>query len=70
MCDCIDKINLALSEGDQELPTVVARRGDDLVLELSIPLMRKDEGKIESRKGRPRRMVAKYCPFCGEKQRD
>ncbi len=65
MCDCIGNINKMLEANDQELPIGFRIGGGKMDLQLSIPLMRKDTGKAETRRSVPHFIVPSYCPFCG-----
>lgn len=65
MCDCIKKIDDKLAENEQCL-NVVWGIGVNPSRPL-IGLIRKDRWQIESRRNKPKHMIASFCPFCGEK---
>ena len=62
-CDCIANINAKLD--GQELQVVILLQPGGMVARPAMPLLRKDNGRRESRRGRPSNMVPTFCPFCG-----
>lgn len=61
MCECLDKVNALLAEQNAELLTTMGFGGAPrrAVIETV---------KVESKKrGKSPRMLASFCPFCGEK---
>lgn len=65
MCDCISKIDADLkSEGQCLDATMFGER------KATTMLVRTDKWKHESRRGKPTRIIATFCPFCGEKYAD
>jgi hypothetical protein len=62
MCDCIERIDGSLQADAQCLDaTMFGHR------KATMMLIRKDKWKHENRRGKPTRIIATYCPFCGEK---
>lgn len=65
MCDCIEKIDADLkAEGQCLDATMFGER------KATTMLIRKDKWKHENRRSKPTRIIAKFCPFCGEKYAD
>ena len=59
MCDCIANASNMLREHNASLMTTMLSKPERVVLETF---------KIDTRKrGKPPRMVATCCPFCGER---
>lgn len=64
MCDCMKQINDELAQYNTRLDPVMALRDGTL----HMAGVRIETVKIDSKKrGRPKRLVASYCPFCGKK---
>jgi len=62
MCDCIKEIDDKLKPDGQCLDaTMFGER------KATVMLIRTDKWKHESRRGKPSRMIASFCPFCGVK---
>lgn len=62
MCDCIEKIDADLkADGQCVDATMFGER------KATVMLIRTDKWKHENRRGKPSRMIASYCPFCGVK---
>lgn len=62
MCDCINKIDGDLKPNGQCLDaTMFGER------KMAMLLIRTDKWTPETRRSKPRRILATYCPFCGEK---
>jgi hypothetical protein len=62
MCDCIETLDKDLKAAGQCLDaTMFGQR------KATTTLIRTDKWKPESRRGKPTRVIATYCPFCGEK---
>lgn len=62
MCGCIAKIDADLKPSGQCLDaTMFGER------KATIMLIRTDKWKHENRRSKPTRMIANFCPFCGEK---
>lgn len=62
MCGCIAKIDADLKAGGQCLDaTMFGER------KATTMLIRTDKWKHENRRSMPTRMIASFCPFCGEK---
>lgn len=64
MCDCIREIDEHLEKYNTKLGAAIGIRDRQLVL-FGVYI---ETYKIETkRRGRPKAIVASYCPFCGEK---
>ena len=62
-CNCIDLTNAALSEHNTELGTVHIMHEQGWSRRIAITT-----NVVEKRRGaKPVRIVAQYCPLCGEK---
>lgn len=62
MCDCIEKIDADLKPSGQCVDaTMFGKR------KATVMLIRTDKWKHENRRNKPSRIMASYCPFCGEK---
>ena len=62
MCDCIAKLDGELRPTGQCLDaTMFGER------KAAIGLIRTDKWCAETRRNKPTRMIAAFCPFCGEK---
>jgi hypothetical protein len=62
MCGCISKIDSKLKSIGQCLDaTMFGER------KATVMLIRTDKWKHENRQSMPKRMIARFCPFCGEK---
>lgn len=66
MCNCIHDIDARLTEGGACLSATISLTQGGASRAL-IPLIRKDKWIVESRRGRPKDMIASFCPWCGEK---
>ncbi len=66
-CDCISEINAKLEE--HSLDTGIAFSGGALIARTYTDLIRKDNGKKETRSKKPRLFAHNFCPFCGVDQR-
>jgi hypothetical protein len=61
MCDCIKNIDTDLAATGQCLDaTMFGQR------KATVMLIRKDKWVHENRRSKPTRMIANFCPFCGE----
>ena len=67
-CDCIEKIERDLAE--HTLETGIMLRSGTMTAETYSGLVRRDNGKIETRSKKPRYFAHSYCPFCGAKYRE
>lgn len=66
-CDCITEINGMLEE--HILDTSIAFSLGTLTARTYTDLIRKDNGKKETRSKKPRLFAHSFCPFCGVDQR-
>lgn len=58
-CDCISKCNNVLAPHNSALVTTLLTNPERVAI---------DTNKVDSKKrGRPARMIATFCPFCGER---
>lgn len=62
MCKCIEEIDAALKPAGQCVDATMFK-----LRKAAIMLIRTDKWRHENRRGKPSRMIASYCPFCGEK---
>lgn len=62
MCNCITTINDDLKPNGQCLDTTMFGVGKATTM-----LIRTDKWKYENRRNMPTRMIATFCPFCGER---
>lgn len=65
MCECIQNIDADLKDAGQALNATMFGLRRPL-----IDLIRTDKWVSETRRGKPRVIIASYCPFCGEKYVD
>jgi hypothetical protein len=65
MCDCISQIDKKLAP-EHQLDIAIRYTGGTLIATPNIRIMRKDNGKHESRRGKPSIFGCTYCPFCGQ----
>lgn len=63
VCNCIADIEAKLS--DHSLDVSLAVRGQSMNFETYTALLRKDNGRRESRSKQPRLIAHSFCPFCG-----
>lgn len=70
-CDCIDKINTALSEQETntmlDIPIALNRSDGNNTLESVKRVKVVTTKRDTSKRKKPMQMFASYCPFCGEK---
>ncbi len=64
-CTCITDINAKLADDRLELDVALMFSGNSLVARPYSRLMRKDNGRPETRSGRKTMFAATFCPFCG-----
>lgn len=62
-CKCIEEIDAELEE--LTLDIAICFSGSNLVSRTYSRLLRKDNGKPESRSRKPRVFAHTFCPFCG-----
>ncbi len=62
MCTCIETINADLKPTGQCLDATMFGVGKATTM-----LIRTDKWKHENRRNMPTRIIATFCPFCGEK---
>lgn len=67
MCDCIAKVNKLLADGNSntilDVPlTIDINKVTMSMNRVRIVTKKRDEGK----RGRPKSLIATYCPFCGQ----
>lgn len=67
-CDCVGEIERL--NPDHKLEIAIMLRGNSLSAETCTNLMRRDNGKRESRSGKPKIAAHTYCPFCGRRYAD
>lgn len=66
MCNCIHDIDAKLKETGACLNSTISLTQGGASRAL-IPLIRKDRWILESRRGKPKDMIASFCPWCGKK---
>lgn len=67
MCDCMKLINDELAQYNTRIiPVMVLREGQFQTVGVRV----ETEKVNPKQRGRPKRLVASYCPFCGEKYED
>lgn len=64
-CDCIKRVEEGLA--GHKLDIAIMWRGNALVGETYTALTRCDNGRKETRSGKPKIFAHTYCPFCGVK---
>lgn len=66
-CECIASIDAELAEQGLKLDAALcySRASNSLDLRTYTPLLRKDNGKKETRRSKPSMMAHRFCPFCG-----
>lgn len=62
-CNCINEIEQLLPEHKLDISIMI--RGNSLVAETYTGLDRRDNGRKETRSGKPRLFAHKFCPFFG-----
>lgn len=62
-CNCIGEIERL--NPDNKLEIAIMLRGNSLTAETCTNLLRSDNGKRESRSGKPKIAAHTFCPFCG-----
>lgn len=65
-CKCIEDINAALDVHTLDTAIVISRDLRGMTARTYTGLMRKDNGKAETRSRQPRVFGHKFCPFCGD----
>lgn len=70
MCDCITEIDKKLADDGLRLEVAFLFSGNSLCTRTYSRLLRKDNGRPETRSGRRSMFAATYCPFCGVKYED
>lgn len=70
-CECISEFNDKLAP-DQQLDAsiVFSRSTNRMTLQTYTNLIRKDTGKAENRRSKPRLAAHTFCPFCGTRYDD
>ncbi len=67
MCECTDRVNKLLEERTSNtmlnIPMFVVK---GVAVRVFVETMKRDEKK----RGRPEKLFANFCPFCGEKYED
>jgi len=63
VCNCIKKIEAELP--NHKLDVSLTIRAGSMNLETYTALLRKDNGRRESRAKQPRLIAHSFCPFCG-----
>ena len=66
MCDCIAEVNVKLAP-DQEIRGAILLRGGRMEERAALPIYRRDNGRLETRSGRPSSFIATFCPLCGDR---
>ena len=68
-CNCLTDIDNKLSETGHKLDVAIfwCRKNNALDAKPYSRIMRKDNGKQESRRGKAKVFAFSYCPFCGSK---
>jgi hypothetical protein len=63
MCECIKKMNESLASKNGKISTVFQINANSLAEKISISTEKLDKSK----RMLPPKVLASYCPFCGEK---
>jgi hypothetical protein len=66
-CTCIETIDAKLAEDGHSLDLAFVFSGNTIVARPYSRLLRKDNGRAETRSGRRCSFIASFCPFCGTK---
>lgn len=64
MCDCLTIINEELSQYNTQVSPALSLREDGLHL---VGVYIETHKLNESKRGKPKSLIAAYCPFCGAK---
>jgi len=64
-CNCIDDISKKLSEHQLDTAIVYSRERNTLEARTYTDLKRRDNGRSETRRGKPSIFAHTFCPFCG-----
>lgn len=64
-CTCVEKVNAKLGD-KHRLDTAIMFSANTLTERPYSKIMRRDNGKAETRRGEPSVFGFTYCPFCGE----
>lgn len=66
-CDCIKIVDQKLNETGHKLDVAIFWCGtNSLTARPYSRVLRKDNGKQETRNGKPKVFAFSFCPFCGE----
>lgn len=65
-CACIQDLDAKLAP-DHHLDVVICWREGALVARPYSTILRRDNGRPETRKGKHGKFIATFCPFCGER---
>lgn len=64
-CNCIETINAELTEHQLDISIMWSRERNTLEARTYTSLKRRDNGRPESRRNKPRLFAHTFCPFCG-----
>jgi len=65
-CECLSKIDAKLAP-EHKLEIALRYAGGTLTAAPYSRILRKDNGRPETRRGKPSIFGFTYCPFCGER---
>ena len=66
MCDCVEKLNEKLKERNTKISVSLSWSAENGIGSLANPIIVTEKADNANRK-KPVRLLASYCPFCGEK---
>lgn len=64
-CNCIADFNAKLDEQELDASIALSRKHNTMTLQTYTRLIRKETGREENRRSKPRLAAHTFCPFCG-----